>query len=290
MRVLFTGSMPFGAWTMRGEQMAAQRTSWKAALNAETRDLSGVDAVVIVKHISDNALARIKGWGGPVIYDPLDFWTRHQPRDLSRIRTLDDARRVFAFHFSRIVPDILLCPTQAMVDDLTPLGWRTELLYHHFDPCLPEAPIKPSRPTVVYQGARQNIGRWKTLLQMSCKLHGADMIFCADSIAPAAHAHVAVRTARKHWLSRRWKSNVKAATAMACGAHLVAWPENAYLETCPDAYWFEGPLGLHRAIGKALQAHAPEAERDRFSVETCANSLETLLHSISRQSVHALAE
>ncbi|ATU90805.1 hypothetical protein [Phyllobacterium zundukense] len=80
MRVMFTGIGGSGAWVMRGEQLAATRTNWRAVANATKRDLSAIDAVVVVKHISDRGLAALRKWGGPIIYDPLDFWDQRASR------------------------------------------------------------------------------------------------------------------------------------------------------------------------------------------------------------------
>jgi hypothetical protein len=67
MRIMFTGIGGSGAWVMRGEQLAATRLNWSAIANAARSDLGAVDAVVVVKHISERALAALRNWGGPII-------------------------------------------------------------------------------------------------------------------------------------------------------------------------------------------------------------------------------
>jgi hypothetical protein len=81
------------------------------------------------------------------------------------------------------------------------------------------------------------------------------------------------------WVSRRWKSNIKAAVALRLGLPFVAWPEAGYVETHPGAFWFTNILEMHRAIGKALSTE-PTAPDDRFAVEACATELEIILSEL----------
>jgi hypothetical protein len=281
MKVLFTGIGGFGSWTMRAEQMAATRPDWKAVPHATRKDAEGMDAVVIVKSIRDENLAELKAWGGPVVYDPLDFWRqRRNPwkrwARKNRLKDIADARAMAAAHFARIDPDLILCPTRAMVEDITPLGWKVGLLYHHYDPRIGDmAPPAGKRRRVVYHGRPEHLGWWLVAVYLSCFVHGVKFVTSNGPQPPPGHVLLGVRRAYP-WISRRWKSNIKAAVALRLGLPFVAWPEAGYRETHPSAFWFTNVFEMHRAIGKALAAD-PAAPDDRFSVEACATELENIL-------------
>src|SRR6185437_11979269 len=128
---------------MRGVQLSAQRVNWKAVPNATLRDLENVDVAIVVKHASDETLGLLHRWKGPIVYDPLDFWS-HFPelqKAYSRIGSAAEACSVFGSHFRRVNPTLILCPTRAMADDFSGLGIPTDVLYHHFDPRLETASI-----------------------------------------------------------------------------------------------------------------------------------------------------
>ncbi|NIA71510.1 hypothetical protein HBA54_23240 [Pelagibius litoralis] len=165
---------------MRGEQMAAARPHWRAVANATKDDCEGFDAVVVVKHVSDPGLSELKIWGGPIIYDALDFWsqqpsTRENPNPALNIASADAARDLFKPVFARIDPDRVLRPTEAMKRDLAPLGWKTEVFYHHFDPRMVVSEAAGGeRKCVLYHGKRKHLGRWKLAARISCWIYGAD--------------------------------------------------------------------------------------------------------------------
>jgi hypothetical protein len=283
MKILFTGVGRFGAWTMRAEQIAATRADWKAIPHATRRDARGMDAVVIVKHIEDQPLSEMKAWGGPLVYDALDFW--RQKRRLWEtkppLRTLEDARAMARPVIARIDPDLVLCPTARMARDLEPLGWPTRLYYHHYDPRLePAQSAARTRKRVVYHGRATHLGIWHSFARLSCLLHGAEFVTSNGPQPEHGDVLLAVRRSRP-WVSRRWKSNIKASVALKLGLPFVSWPEAGYQETHPTAFWFKNPLQMHRAIGQALQ-RGPTEPDDSFSVARCADRLETILDELLR--------
>lgn len=284
MKVLFTGIGGFGSWTMRAEQIAATRPDWKAVPHATRKDAEGMDVVVIVKSIRKESLAELKLWGGPLVYDALDFWRQSRNplkrwlRKKYRLRTVDDARTMAAPYFARIDPDLILCPTRAMVEDITPLGWKAGLHYHHYDPRMGDILTPSGKRRVVYHGRREHLGWWSVAAHVSCIIHGAE--FVVSNGPQPAPGHVLLGMRRGYpWISRRWKSNIKAAVALRTGLPFVAWPEAGYRETHPSAFWFTSVFEMHRAIGQALKAE-PKARDDRFSVEACANELEKVLRDL----------
>ena len=284
MKLLFTGVGGTAAWTMRGEQMAAVRPQWRALPNATKDDFQDCDAVVIVKHISDAGLADLKAWGGPIVYDTLDFWsqqpsTRSNPNPAQDIDNAAAARSLFQPIFARIDPDIILCPTAAMKHDLAPLGWKTEVFYHHFDPRLAADEVDHHRrKRVLYHGKRKHLGIWAIAARISCWIHGAEFKMSNGPQPLPADVMLAARAGRHGtWLSRSWKSNVKAAMAGRLGVPFVAWPEAAYTETHPQGLWFTSPWGMHRALGKALKMERQAPETVLYSVEWCADRLERII-------------
>lgn len=287
MKLLFTGTGGLGSWTMRGEQMAATRDAWKAVPDATDDDLQHIDAVVIVKRVSDECLRRIKAWGGPIIYDALDFWPqgkRGTDFDWSHHNMISSADQIFR----RIDPYLILCPTKAMANDIRLLGWKTEVLYHHYDPRLKNNPVSVRRKTVVYHGAREHLGWWKNAIRLSCIIHGARLTFSNGSQPAPANVMIAVRSERPY-LSRRWKSNVKAAIALKLGLPFVAWPEAGYVETYPSAFWFTNIIGMHRSLGRALMTTLQTPD-ESFSISACADRLEKIVQEMlcERHSIRSI--
>lgn len=282
---------------MRGEQIAAQRASWRAALHLSKADLRDVDAVVVVKRTSAEAQSIIRSHGVPMIYDPLDFWRQpkrwFKPRSRAqKLTSADGARDLFRPHFATYDPDLVLCVTRQMADDLAPLGYRTEVLYHHADPRLPDAAdyratrqTQTDTKTLLYFGNGAFLRDWARHVHAVAQSLGVNFI-TLDSAGggfrdpPVADAMIAVRGGRDGcWISRSWKSNVKAATAAQLGLPLVAWPEAAYRETAPDAYWFEDQTTLRDAIQAATQSDARGVSR-RFTIEDAATRYEQVISDL----------
>ncbi|MCK9361786.1 hypothetical protein M0Q28_06220 [Patescibacteria group bacterium] len=280
MRILFTGTGRFGSWQMRGVQMAFQREAWKAVPNASSKDIRSIDVVVIVKHAAPDTIDLLQRWKGPVVYDPLDFWTivPEFDRMASGILTASQARNLFGEYFRKINPALILCATRAMAEDLAPLGMPADVLYHHFDPRLTIVERnRIERPVVLYHGA-DTIGLWKFPMHVVSRVSGARFIQSSAALPPPADVLVAVRGgAHANWLSKRWKSNVKAATALRLGLPFVAWPEASYIETHPSALWFQTLSEMRVAIRKALKYPRAVPETEKFSVAWSANELERIL-------------
>lgn len=285
MQILFTGQNGSGAWAMRGVQIAATRPGWRAIADATDADMAGVDAVVIVKRCAPETLAAARRRGVPIIYDPLDFWQQKgymgwMPHAVSRVRDAAAARALVAAQIAQVAPDLLLCPTRAMAEDLAPLGWPVAVHHHHFDSRLTAAKsgLGSGRPTVMFHGRASFLKEWHPIAQIACRLAGARFVVHNGHPPPPCDAMLAVRGGfYGNWLARRWKSNVKAATAARLGVPLIAWPEDAYIETAPDAFWFTTPRSLAQAVVQALEAPRPTPELERFSVAWSADQLAALI-------------
>jgi hypothetical protein len=280
MNILFTGAGRHGSWQMRGIQLAAQRASWRAVSNATKTDLSNVDVVVVVKNAGDETLNLLRHWRGPIVYDPLDFWTSFPKRrnEFTRIDSPAAACEAFGEHFRRMNPALILCPTRAMAEDIAGLGIPVDVFYHHFDPRLETIPPNTGRKKIVLCHGAPTLGLWKPALRASSFLSNAKFIATNAALPPPANVLVAVRGGRHtDWITWRWKSNIKAATALRLGLPLVAWPEASYLETHPSGLWFRTPKEMHGAIKKALQMGPLEPQHDIYSIEWCAKELERIL-------------
>lgn len=292
MKLLFTSRRQGGAFTMRGEQTAATRPNWQASTAPTPSDLDACDALVVVRDPDHDVLTAARARRLPVVYDPLDFWRQRKPWWLppsraQRISGSAEARALFERYFRRLGPDLIVCVTKRMGEDLSvfaPTAW----LPHHADPRLPDAETyrtgcdRAMARKVLYFGKRRFLREWEARIAAACARQDAELITCDIRRAnyihpPPAHAMVAVRGGRDGcWLSRNWKSNVKAATAAALGLPLIAWPEAAYVETAPDAYWFTSISELEAAIKAALGPGARAVSR-RFTAEQTARAYESIL-------------
>lgn len=276
MRLVFTGTGgKAGSWHMCGVQMAATRPDWKAIPKASLSDLAGADAVVMVKRIPKDTLDTIKKWGGPRIYQPLDFW--RQPEDARNIGTPKEACIKFQKHFEEIDAEIVLTPNTMMKYDIAPICRRVEVLPHHYDPAL-HVDVHKEAKTLVYWGRTQYLAEWANPIRAACDKLGLEFL-----VNPAIPEHATMMVAVRggiygNWLDRRWKSSVKGATAMALGVPLVAWPEWSYTEFCGSVLWpFADQEQLYAAIQNAYSRRGEIAPSDKFSVENMAKRLEEIL-------------
>lgn len=290
-KVLFTGTGgKGGGWHMRAVQMARQRPEWRAQAHATYDDIMAADVVVLVKRISSKIHDALVRAGRPVIYDALDFW--RQPHDADGIRTPEQARDRFSYHFKGI-PHLrhIICVTKAMAEDLQPMGIPTSVIYHHFDPRIQKRPRGGIIRVVGYEGRGAYIEPLQSIIGRQCRSLGLDFRLIApttlddDMPINSVDAVIAARAGtHASWLSRRWKSNVKAANAYARDCPLVAWPESAYLETAPQALFFSDTLGLSIVLQKLRdqpdQCYLPENRRALFDIRTLADQYEDLIESV----------
>ncbi|MEM0945459.1 MAG: hypothetical protein AAGI70_16095, partial [Pseudomonadota bacterium] len=216
MRLLFVSDRPAGTFIMRGEQIAACRDNWRASLAPSPEDLAEADAVVLVKRVAPGTLEMIRAAGLPVIYDALDFWpqpkARWRPRSRAqRIGSAAEALALFGDHFAALKPDLILCVTRQMAADLAPLGYPTEVIYHHADPRLPEAQTyaseRPAGRSLIYLGNKVYLTEWEALITAAAEAEGVAFTTLDSSRGgfaspPPASAMIAVRGGRDGcWIS-----------------------------------------------------------------------------------------
>lgn len=271
---------------MRGRQIADCRAEWRATAEPTRGDLLRADALVVIKDADEDVLRMARETGLPIIHDALDFWPQVKSSFLppSRAQRLDAAEDVGPTLFGRLTrlsPALILCATATMARDLAAFPAPKAVVRHHADPRLRPAAsqVRAAAPRLLYFGKRRFLGEWAERISRVCRKLGAEFLSMdigggAWTLPPPAAAMIAVRGGRDgSWISRRWKSNVKAATAQALGLPFVAWPEAAYLETAPESYWFEDEPTLTEAVSAAI---APDARRlsRGFTAEDSAAELE----------------
>lgn len=271
---------------MRGRQIADCRAEWRATTEPTRAELLHADALVVVKDADEDVLRKAQNAGLPIIHDALDFWpqvksTLLPPSRAQRIHGVEEVGPALFGRLRRFRPALILCATATMARDLAAFPAPKAVVRHHADPRLKPAKAQAGAGArrLLYFGKRRFLGGWAGRISRVCQKLGAE--FLAIDIGagvwtppPPAAAMIAVRGGRDGtWLSRRWKSNVKAATAQALSLPFIAWPEAAYLETAPESYWFQDEQSMAGAVSAAL---APDARRlsHRFTPEESAAELE----------------
>lgn len=255
---------------MRGHQIAAERSGWRATNTPSRHDVASADIVVITKDINKRDLDVVKESGAPIIYDALDFWKQTKLplipfSHAQRLTSVEMINSAFKSQFQKISPDAIVCVTQQMANDLKEIVEKREVIYHHSDPRLPSAELyfrsrRNEALALLYYGKVSLMGEWRRVVTAACKSLGIEFIAFdigngAFEPPPFCSAMLAVRADRGSWLARRWKSNVKAATAAHLGVPFIAWPESAYTETAPEAYWFRSESELKARLEEATSAN-----------------------------------
>lgn len=286
MKLLFTSICESGAYVMRGRQIAACRAEWRATAEPTRADFLHADALVVIKDVNEEVLRMARKFRLPIIHDALDFWpqvksTLLPPSRAQRIQAVEEIAPALFWRLRRLSPALILCTTATMARDLATFPAPKAVVRHHADPRLRPSPAQTGAATrrLLYFGKRRFLGEWAERISRACRKLGAEFLAVdigrgAWTPPPPAAAMIAVRGGRDgSWLSRRWKSNVKAATAQALDLPFVAWPEAAYLETAPESYWFEDEPGLVEAISDALAPNARRLSR-HFTAQDSATELE----------------
>ena len=286
MKVLFTARGGWkGTWKMRGIEMASAKPDWRVVANANKHDLRDIDAVVLVKRVLPETLYRIHEWGGPFFYDALDFW--RQPLDDISISSVKDIQRIFSQRFKKISPHVILCTNNAMAKDISQLGYKTEVHYHHYDSKL--IPYeKPLPNTVLYWGRKQYLEEWYSIMGETCIKLGKKFICCSGDASIAnkpeyrVEAMFAVRGKNYGtWLARRWKSGIKGITAERLGIPYIAMQEQSYIEQASkNLFSFKDKDSLEQAIIRAFENKDMEHIKKpctTYSLENCANQLEKII-------------
>ena len=161
-RVLFTSRSSAGAWQVRGEQIAAMRTNWRAVNHPRKDDLAGCDVLCIVKKPDTQVTRLARAMGKVIVFDIVDSWA--QPEDGLSCANLEDARALFGKAWAAVDADGYVFPTARMAQDLGPLVRNGVTIYHHHWPQLAPNPVRPQVLTVGYEGA-DYLGPWKARIE-----------------------------------------------------------------------------------------------------------------------------
>lgn len=247
---------------MRGVQIAAGG-GWDAVSSPSLAQIRAADVIVAVKRVKGNLADMIRGSGKPVVWDALDFWK--QPEE-SETDSLEKAALLTAPHIEKLRPAVILCANKQMADDLGGV-----CIYHHSR----TNAVLGFGKEIVYDGHPRFIGK------VGIPAHKIGWSFRVGVPDKNTGALISVRTGKDGgWLARRWKSNVKAANAIACGVPFIAEPDQAYLETVPQqmALWFQTQEELNEKIKRLADPRfIQEARRAADQVHHTA----TLRHAVA---------
>ena len=228
MRVHFCAKRRVGSFICRAEQIAAQRPDWTASLA-----LGQADVVVVTKH-PDEAWSdelRNRKW----VWDCLDFWM--QPHDDVLNPTGRIATKRFLATVQHLRPSGVIFPTQAMREDLSavlPEGVEVEVIPHHWKPGLSPSPIAERVTVIGYEGDPQYLGEWKSIFERLAAQMGAAFVINPHDLSQADILVAARGKTFRSWMTRRWKSGVKAANAIGAGIPGLMMDEAGTLEVARD--------------------------------------------------------
>lgn len=276
MKIVFTGlGGKAGSWHMRGVQMAATRPDWIAIPKATKADLVGADAVVLVKRAPKDTVAAIKAWGGPFLYEPLDFYDQPASPEITNPQHVE---RRFMDYFKWLLPDVVLTTNSAMASDLKMLCKKTVVLPHHYDPRIDGRCFRRKNKVLVYWGHPRYLGGWEAVATESCRALGLE--FCVNPKDPSNCLLMFGVRGGKYgtWLDHRWKSCVKGSTAMILGVPFLAQPDVSYVEHCGSHLVEVGePGGLFSSMKMALDVVEETKVSAQHSIGAVSTKLEAVL-------------
>jgi hypothetical protein len=213
-RVCFTSRSSAGAWQIRGQQIAAMRSNWKAINQPTDKDLEQADLVCVVKKPDQRVIERARQMGKALVFDIVDSWA--QPDDGIKCTDTKLARDLFASSWRHIDADGYIFPTQCMQNDLGALVREKITIYHHFWPQIQKNPVKQRVEVIGYEGA-DYLGEWRTRIEKACSDRGIVFVANPSNYTDLDIVILARGGVHGNFLSRRYKSNVKLANAIGSG-------------------------------------------------------------------------
>lgn len=239
MRVLFCGGSPSAAsWQMRAVQIAQNDLDWQAISDPSQYDIEKAEAVVLVKRSPASVIEKLKPYQykKPIIWDALDFWP--QGVEMKLPQTPEEATTLL----EKSRPDIdlagLICANRTMAEDCYGITPSTTWIYHQAR--LDAAPL-PFGKVAYYDGAVKHATEGLTKAAVILGRKGWELR--VGKPEGKAGIMLAIRDEScRSYLAWRWKSNVKAANALACRLPIFSTHERGALETlgvdCPE--WLSG--------------------------------------------------
>jgi hypothetical protein len=212
--VCFTSRSSAGAWQIRGQQIAAMRSNWKAINKPNDNDLDEADLVCFVKKPDPRIIERVRQKGKPFVFDIIDSWA--QPEDGLRCTDSSKARDLFELAWKRIGADGYIFPTRRMREDLGALVRERVTIYHHYWPQIQRNPVRERVSVVGYEGA-DYLGEWRPRIEKACSDRGIRFVANPLNYTDLDIVILTRGGAHGNFLSRSYKSNVKLANAIGSG-------------------------------------------------------------------------
>lgn len=257
MKIAIVGKPNKGSWLVRGPQLVlALRSLGHQADCYDVRQVpipKNYDRIVYVKR------GVPKEWPDhvPVYWDMVDFWKQPAEENFTRDQAIALAHSYCPPHVQKITA------TRRMGADV-----GGTVLYHHFRPGIIAHPPrdKARRPIVLYEGNPRYLGGYQRVLEKYCDLVLQPAPWRCDAV-------LAIRdTPFNGYMSRNWKSNVKAANALAMGRVLITDAEVGVTETTPaecrihvskptDISWAIQQITINRVRFDAYKAAKNAASR-----------------------------
>jgi hypothetical protein len=282
-KVCFTSRSSAGAWQIRGEQIAALRTNWKAVHAPSEQDIAQSDVVCVVKKPDARVLQAARRLRKPVVYDIVDSWA--QPEDGLKYTDRLQAKSLFSAAWNAIGADGYVFPTRRMQEDLGQLVRHGVTIYHHYWPQIQRNPLRGKVEVVGYEGA-DYLGEWLPRIQQACDARGLRFVANPRAYTDLDIVVLARGGVHSSFLSRSYKSNVKLANAYGSGTPALVHIDemSAHDTDAGDVLFFSDHAGsferqldrlvgdpvLRRAVHERFLAVAP-----RFHVETIVAQFES---------------
>lgn len=290
-RALFTSRSSAGAWQVRGEQLAAMRTSWRAVNEPSDADIAGCDLLCVVKRPDMRVIERARAQGKAIVFDIVDSWA--QPADGLRCNGLEDARALFRRAWEALGADGYIFPTRRMAQDLGPLVRTGVTIYHHHWPQLAPRPVRPCVRTVGYEGA-DYLGPWHARIELACAGRGLRFVANPGDYTELDVVVLVRGGVHGNFLARRYKSNVKLANAYGAGIPALAHVDemSAHDTDGGDVLFFtDRPGSFERQLDRLCASHALRQsiherfreQAGRYRVERVAASFEDFFLHVLRQ-------
>lgn len=276
-KVLFVGCDK-GAWQIRGKQLGAVLGAHYTG-KPQPQDWDWADVVVLVKRAPEVFYQQAKAWGGPLIWDVLDFWRQPRDNDRTEADLLEEVRRIR--HGLQI--GLVIGATQAMA---TAIGGV--YLAHHHRPSLRATQSLTRAELVAYEGSPRYLGSWQSALEQACAQLGLNFALNPPDLG---QVDLVVAFRGEMWdgpVCRQWKSGIKYVNAMAAGRPVVTQSCAAFDELAPVGVTIERQAELVEAMRAMLAPEVRYAAYEQslqrapeFSIETIAAQYRPLLERIA---------
>lgn len=264
LRVLFTGRNTAASWTIRAQQIAACRTSWRATHRAEDAELRDCDVMCVVKRPDAELVRRARRHDVPVVFDVLDSWA--QPADGLACRDRQAAVALFREKWTPFAYDGVIFPNRTMREHLGALAVASTFIYHHFVPGLEVNAWREEARTVGYVGSDRYLGPWEAVLARVCDELGLKFVANPPSFAQI-DIGVCVRGGEHdNFLANTYKSNVKLANFYGAGVPALAGvKERSCHETDTGfVHFFADEPQLRSQLARLLDPSRRRDVRERF--------------------------